>query len=78
MAMFEIDDSKDVTLLRCETDAEVLIKGKGLPGLRAEDCRVTQSSKPTATNKTRTFLVWVMGIVATVISGYLIKIFGFN
>ncbi|WLG31929.1 hypothetical protein PSH85_16330 [Pseudomonas simiae] len=78
MAMFEIDDSEEVKLLRCKTDAETLVKGKGLHGLHAEDCNATGSSSPSKKKKTREIVSWVLGIVATVIGAYLVKMFGFN
>jgi len=78
MAMFEIDDSEDVKLLRCKTDTETLIKGKGLPRLHAEDCSVTHNSNSTEKYKARKVIAWVFSIVAMVIAAYLINLFGFN
>ncbi len=78
MATFEIDDSEDVKLLRIKSDAETLVKGKGLHGLHAEDCSVTLNSNPTEKNKTRKVVAWILSIVAMVVAACLIKLLGFN
>lgn len=77
MAMFEIDDSEDVNLLRCKTDTETLVKGKGLPRLHAEDCEVKHKPNPPKMHKALKVAAWVMSIVAMVIAAYFIKYFGF-
>ncbi|MCW0921377.1 hypothetical protein OK411_13395 [Pseudomonas sp. RG1] len=76
MAMFEIDESEDVRMLRCKTDSETLVKGKRLHGLEAEDCEVKHNPNPPATRKVFIVAAWVMGIVGAVIAAFFTKLFG--
>ncbi|RWU21078.1 hypothetical protein DM813_17865 [Pseudomonas alkylphenolica] len=44
MAMFELEDSDDVKIVKCRTDSAALIKGKGLNGLEVEECEADYNS----------------------------------
>ncbi|WP_445672651.1 hypothetical protein [Pseudomonas inefficax] len=76
MAMFEIEDSEDVKLLRCKTDGETLVKGKSLPRLHAEDCETEQTKSPSKNPVSLKILGWIMGIVAAVIAGVVVNWLG--
>ncbi|WP_448177139.1 hypothetical protein [Pseudomonas putida] len=78
MAMFEIEDSEDAKLLRCKTDTETLIKGKGLHRLHAEDCQAAHKPSPPEKRTAWKVAAWVMSIVSAVIAAFIIKWFGFD
>lgn len=83
MAMFELKDSEDTKITNCHTDDPVLIKGEGLDRLEVADS--SAFSPPSASPK-RTIVQFLienlftatLGLVMTVIGGYLIFRFGWT
>ncbi|WP_447742457.1 hypothetical protein [Pseudomonas laurentiana] len=78
MAMFELEDSDDVTLEKCKTDGETLLVGKRVKNLDVFDCEVKKPVANSESHSSRTgkvmakSLSWIMGIVATVIGGLIL------
>lgn len=83
MAMFDLEDSEEIRLENCRTDAGSILKGKKLKNVSAVDCEVVAASaQSNQMNGPRRALIksvrWIMGIAATVIAAAVVSFLGLS
>lgn len=88
MAMFEFKDSEDISLERCKTSSESLLKAERTSGVRATDCEAgsSVSGQPPQLSLFKRAIHFLMkhigaivvATVAAVVSGVILVSLGFG
>lgn len=76
MAMIELEDSEDIHIENCRTDAEKLLKGKGLKTVMISDSEQLSKREEKAPSFMMKLGAWGLTIISAVIASAIAAYFG--